>query len=472
MAELGLGAGPPAPATPPPPDEWIARLGTLPLAHQPGERWLYHTGAEVLGVLVSRAAGQPLDAFMRERIFEPLGHDATPGSRCRRRRSTASGPATARSPTRPYDPADGQWSHARPRSRAEATGLVSTIDDYLAFARMLRAGGAYDGGRLLARPTVEAMTTNQLGDAPRPALTPSGAAGWGFGVRRAAPADRAGRPVGSYGWDGGLGSSWANDPAEGLIGVLLTNQMWTSPSPPAVCRDFWTERVRRDRRLIGPRGQPASVVQRGLGLLDAACFGDVVVGGVERVLRLGQPRRSASSGLSPRRLGPRPRACSHAPLRATSFAFAAAAPLPRRPPPRARIRSARRRRSASSSSRSAAACFLVPLGRLSASPCGRRGPDPRPSPKPKPPWPASGRSSSRPSSNEPSASASAPTVAARDVTSPRSDGRASSRPSTAAAAACLHRGPEPLVGLAELRPAARLRSPGRRRRSRRRHRRR
>ena len=48
------------------------------------------------------------------------------------------------------------------------------------------------------------------------------------------------RPVGSYGWDGGLGSSWANDPAEGLIGIIMTNQMWTSPNPPAVCRDFWT----------------------------------------------------------------------------------------------------------------------------------------------------------------------------------------------------------------------------------------
>ena len=73
MAELGVGAGPPAPGHLPPPDEWIARLGTLPLAHQPGERWLYHTGAEVLGVLVSRAAGQPLEAFMQERIFDPLG---------------------------------------------------------------------------------------------------------------------------------------------------------------------------------------------------------------------------------------------------------------------------------------------------------------------------------------------------------------------------------------------------------------
>ena len=58
---------------PPAPDEWIRRLGTLPLMHQPGEKWMYNTGSDVLGVLIARAAGQPLEAFLRERIFEPLG---------------------------------------------------------------------------------------------------------------------------------------------------------------------------------------------------------------------------------------------------------------------------------------------------------------------------------------------------------------------------------------------------------------
>src|SRR5947208_2896116 len=70
---LQIGMGPPNPATMPAPDEWLRRLGTLPLMHQPGERWMYNTGSDVLGVLIARAAGQSLEAFLRERIFEPLG---------------------------------------------------------------------------------------------------------------------------------------------------------------------------------------------------------------------------------------------------------------------------------------------------------------------------------------------------------------------------------------------------------------
>src|SRR5215831_12049605 len=73
MNGLGLESGPPEPQVPPAPDEWMRRLSTLPLLYQPGEHWLYHTGSDVLGVLVARAAGQPLDVFLRERVLEPLG---------------------------------------------------------------------------------------------------------------------------------------------------------------------------------------------------------------------------------------------------------------------------------------------------------------------------------------------------------------------------------------------------------------
>src|SRR5207245_5924206 len=68
-----MSLGPPKPPTPHAPDEWIRRLGTLPLMHQPGEKWMYNTGSDVLGVLIARASGQPLETFFRERIFEPLG---------------------------------------------------------------------------------------------------------------------------------------------------------------------------------------------------------------------------------------------------------------------------------------------------------------------------------------------------------------------------------------------------------------
>jgi CubicO group peptidase (beta-lactamase class C family) len=244
MGELAVGAGVPAPAALPATDEWIRRLGTLPLQYQPGERWLYHTGADVLGVLVARASGQPLEAFVRERLFEPLGmHDT--GFHVPADKLDRFGPCYGIHPETgarfEYDAADGQWS-TPPAMAAGGDGLVSTVEDYLAFAGALGRGGRTSSGeRLLSRASVELMTTNQLTAEQRAASgpDPSGALGWGFGVGvRLLRTDH--RSVGAYGWDGGLGSSWANDPNQDLVGVLLTSQMWTSPSPPAVARDFWT----------------------------------------------------------------------------------------------------------------------------------------------------------------------------------------------------------------------------------------
>src|SRR5258708_13616621 len=70
--EQQIGMGPPSPSSMPAPDEWMRRLGSLPLMHQPGEQWMYNTGSDVLGVLIARASGQPLETFLRERLFEPL----------------------------------------------------------------------------------------------------------------------------------------------------------------------------------------------------------------------------------------------------------------------------------------------------------------------------------------------------------------------------------------------------------------
>jgi CubicO group peptidase (beta-lactamase class C family) len=243
-ADLELGSGPPAPAGPPAPDEWIRRLGTLPLAHQPGDRWLYHTSSEVLGVLIARVVGQPLEAVLAERLFEPLGMTDTgfavpAGSLDRFGAVYAADPGTGERTL--YDPADGQWSRP-PAFPSGGAGLVSTIDDYLAFARMLVTGGRCPGGRVLSRPSVVAMTTNQLTSEQMAASSPSpdGTLGWGFGVAVQVARTGPARSIGSYGWDGGLGSTWANDPAEDLVGILLTNQAFTSPEPPTVVQDFWT----------------------------------------------------------------------------------------------------------------------------------------------------------------------------------------------------------------------------------------
>jgi CubicO group peptidase (beta-lactamase class C family) len=239
MGALGLGSGPPEPQAPPEPDEWMRRIATLPLLYQPGERWLYNTGSDVLGVLIARAAGQPLDVFLRERVFEPLGMVdtgyATPhvdrlGS------CYTTDPQTGAKTL--YDAPDGQWAKLPPFPSA-AGGLVSTVDDMHAFGRMLLSGGRLpDGTRLLSAASVAVMTADHVGgEGP----SPDGAQGWGFGVGVQIRRTGLAPGVGGYGWSGGLGSSWANDPDAGLVGVVLTTDAFTAPYPmPAAIRDFWT----------------------------------------------------------------------------------------------------------------------------------------------------------------------------------------------------------------------------------------
>jgi CubicO group peptidase (beta-lactamase class C family) len=245
--ERHLGLGPPQPSEFPPPDEWMRRLGELPLMYQPGERWLYTTGSEVLGVLVARASGQSFESFLRERIFEPLGMVDTgfsvPAANVDRF-ATAYGTDVATGEMVVYDePADGDWSRP-PAFASGAAGLVSTADDYLAFAQMVAGGGRHGEVRILSRPSVELMTSDQLTAAQKskPALVPGffERYGWGFGLAVATRRTDAYTTIGSYGWDGGLGSVWRNDPADGTVTILLTQQAWSSPEPPAVCRDFWT----------------------------------------------------------------------------------------------------------------------------------------------------------------------------------------------------------------------------------------
>ena len=243
-------AGPPQPATVPPPDEWIAGVGRLPLLHQPGERWMYDWGSEILGVLVARAAGQPFDTFVRERVLEPIGMRDTgfsvPADDIARL-VTAYAPDPATGALRVYDEAaGGQWS--RPPALASGRGgLVSTVDDYLAFGRMLldrgRAGGARSG-RVLARTTVEAMTSDQLTSEQKAFGGLYDGQfddhGWGFGGGVVTRRTRPEEPVGAFAWTGGLGTLFQVDPAEDMVTILFTQRAWNSPVWPAVHRDFLT----------------------------------------------------------------------------------------------------------------------------------------------------------------------------------------------------------------------------------------
>ncbi len=230
LGEAGLPAGPPQPQAAPPPDEWLRRLASVPLAYQPGERWLYHTGASVLGVLVARAAGRPLPDVLAERVLTPLGMADTGfgvPEAARDRLGPHWTPPDEHGARQLFDPADGQW--ARPPAFPDGgDGLVSTVDDVAAVGRTLLAGGT----PVLREATVRAMLTEQAG----PVDDEGGGWGLGLGVRR--EDEPGGRHAGSAGWDGGLGSTWWSDPVSGTTAVLLTNQMWSSPVPPAVFGAF------------------------------------------------------------------------------------------------------------------------------------------------------------------------------------------------------------------------------------------
>ena len=163
MDEAGLAPGFDRPSLAP--DEWMKRLGALPLIHQPGERWMYETGSDVLGVLISRATSQGLGTFFRERIFGPLGMEDTgfhvPADKLERLAICYStDPETGA--LEPYDVADDSDWRRPPVFESGGGGLVSTVDDYLAFCRMMLGKGKYGGERILSRPSVELMTTDHL----------------------------------------------------------------------------------------------------------------------------------------------------------------------------------------------------------------------------------------------------------------------------------------------------------------------
>ena len=242
--ELGIGMGPPRPQDLGTPDAWLRKLGSLPWMHQPGEQWMYNTSADVLGILVARASGTSFEAFLRERIFEPLGMKDTAFSVPREKRERflnayATNPATNAPVV--LDPIDGQWSRP-PAFESGGAGLVSTLDEYFAFTEMLMNLGRHRGERVLGRASVELMTTDQL-TVDQKARSHWGdffeSNGWGFGMsvvtRRTGLLNE-----GSFGWPGGFGTSWAADPREDLVGIVLTQQAFRSPVPPPVITDFWT----------------------------------------------------------------------------------------------------------------------------------------------------------------------------------------------------------------------------------------
>ena len=224
------------------PDEWMRRLGELPLMAQPGERWLYTTGSNVLGVLVARASGLSFFDFLHRRIFEALGMRDTaffapPEKQARLAESYRPTPAGLER----YSTSPTAWK-TPPNFPAGDSGLVSTAPDFFAFSRFLLRGGlAADGQRLLSEALVNAMTRDHLSADQRaggqPILAPG--QGWGYGVGVTNQRTAEGVPPGAYGWMGGLGTSWIADPVNDRTVLVLTQTAFTGPEDFAAHAEVW-----------------------------------------------------------------------------------------------------------------------------------------------------------------------------------------------------------------------------------------
>lgn len=230
------------------PDDFMQCLGGLPLANQPGERWLYHMSAEILGVLIARVSGMPLSAFMRKRIFEPLGMNDTgftvPEAQLDRvatcyQTDLSSGEITVLEEAR-------RDLLTRPCVFESGAGdqLVSTADDLLAFGRMMLNRGVYGRERILSRLSLELMTTDQL--TPEQKIASPffegfwDSRGWGLGLSIVTRRDAVAGVPGRFGWDGAFSTSLYVDPREEMVGVLLAQCRPGALRLPPVVLDFWT----------------------------------------------------------------------------------------------------------------------------------------------------------------------------------------------------------------------------------------
>ncbi|MEO5825856.1 MAG: serine hydrolase domain-containing protein, partial [Gemmatimonadales bacterium] len=204
----------------------MERLASLPFVAQPGEEFVYGYNTDILGCVVERVSGIPLDQFIRTRITVPLGMTHTSffvPTTARARLTAVYGTDSTGHAERADDGARGQGHYVDGprRSFSGGAGLVSTAQDYARFLSMLLNGGTIDGVRLLGRRTVEVMTVNQTGT-----LYSSDGLGFGLGFETV---DRFGASgfasQGTYGWGGAYGSNYKVDPAERLVIVYMTQMM-------------------------------------------------------------------------------------------------------------------------------------------------------------------------------------------------------------------------------------------------------
>jgi len=204
----------------------ISRLAALPFDAQPGEKWVYGYNTDILGALVERVSGQPLDVFLRTRIFEPLGMRDTcfylPKEKADRLAtvySVAGGGTVTRTPDTGGMISQGAYLNGPRKSFSGGAGLLSTASDYARFLQMLLNGGELEGKRILSRATVKLMTVSHTGGIP---FRPGQGFGLGFSVVEDLGARGLPGSVGEYGWGGAYHSTYWVDPAEELVVVYMT----------------------------------------------------------------------------------------------------------------------------------------------------------------------------------------------------------------------------------------------------------
>jgi CubicO group peptidase (beta-lactamase class C family) len=233
MVAEGLESGPFPPAFSH--DEFMARLGALPLAHQPGAGWLYHTSIDVLSVLMARAADHSLSELIADRVAEPLGlgglpfHAREPGRLATAYEPTGDGLEVLDLPSGPFS--------LLPRFESLGSGLVSTAPDFLAFMELLVDAGA----SVLSAESVARIGADQLDDRQRALAQQFFGESWSWGLGcqvKLSDGDTALAP-GGFGWQGGTGATAYVDPPRALAAVLLTQRGLTGPRPPAPFVAFW-----------------------------------------------------------------------------------------------------------------------------------------------------------------------------------------------------------------------------------------
>jgi CubicO group peptidase (beta-lactamase class C family) len=207
----------------------MERLGTLPFVAQPGEAWVYGYNTDILGCVVEKASGTPLDEFIRSRITGPLGMKDTqfflPLAQRARLAAVYTGAGDGTVKRAPDGPrGQGAYVDGPRKSFAGGAGLLSTARDYARFLEMIRRGGAVDGVRILSPRTVALMTTNQVGT-----LHSQSGLGFGLGFETT---DRYGAngmdSVGAYGWSGAYSSTYRVDPEARLVIVFMVQVVPTS----------------------------------------------------------------------------------------------------------------------------------------------------------------------------------------------------------------------------------------------------